>query len=172
MGMDVMGKNPTDDAGEYFRNNVWWWHPLWNYCCDVLPDVCEKVEEGHSNSGDGLDAEDSIRLADALEEAIRSGHTKEYETAYREHLGSLPREACSLCDETGIRRDEVGVQYGYHDKKLTPEQVSLYGREFGWCNGCDGHGSQANFMSNYPFDVSNVDEFAQFLRHCGGFQIF
>ena len=32
MGMDVFGKNPTDEKGAYFRNNVWFWHPLWDYC--------------------------------------------------------------------------------------------------------------------------------------------
>jgi hypothetical protein len=28
MGMDVYGKEPKSDKGEYFRNNVWWWRPL------------------------------------------------------------------------------------------------------------------------------------------------
>ena len=35
MGMDVYGIAPTSERGEYFRNNVWWWRPLWDYCCEV-----------------------------------------------------------------------------------------------------------------------------------------
>jgi len=172
MGMDVLGNNPSGESGKHFRNNVWWWHPLWGYCCEVLPEICNKVEEGHSNSGDGLDAEDSVLLAQALEESVRSGYAKRYETEYRQHLATLAREKCPLCEGTGTRMDAIGVQYGQHDKKLTPEQAALYGREFGWCNGCDGHGTRENFMTNYPFDVSNVEEFTQFLRQCGGFRIF
>ena len=33
MTMDVMGKHPTTEAGEYFRRSVWCWHPLAEFCC-------------------------------------------------------------------------------------------------------------------------------------------
>ena len=40
MGMDVYGERPRTNKGEYFRNNVWWWRPLWNYvsveCSDII----------------------------------------------------------------------------------------------------------------------------------------
>ncbi|QOR55575.1 MAG: hypothetical protein UMS36scaffold28_65 [Phage 59_13] len=29
MGMDVYGVKPKSKQGEYFRNNVWSWRPLW-----------------------------------------------------------------------------------------------------------------------------------------------
>lgn len=29
MGFDINGVNPTDNKGDYFRNNVWWWRSLW-----------------------------------------------------------------------------------------------------------------------------------------------
>jgi hypothetical protein len=28
MGFDVYGKAPTAREGEYFRRNIWGWHPL------------------------------------------------------------------------------------------------------------------------------------------------
>jgi hypothetical protein len=28
MGMDVYGRNPTSEAGKYFRANVWSWRPI------------------------------------------------------------------------------------------------------------------------------------------------
>jgi hypothetical protein len=40
MGMDVYGKDAVSEKGEYFRNNVWYWRPLWNYCIEVAPDLC------------------------------------------------------------------------------------------------------------------------------------
>ena len=52
MGMDVYGKAPTAEVGEYFRRNVWGWRPLWDMCLDLFPELTEKVEYGHSNDGD------------------------------------------------------------------------------------------------------------------------
>ena len=57
MGMDVYGKNQESEKGSYFRNNVWWWRPLWNYCEELHGDITRKVDSGYSNDGDGLDAD-------------------------------------------------------------------------------------------------------------------
>ena len=35
MGMDVYGKEPKNETGEYFRSNVWWWRRLWDFVCDI-----------------------------------------------------------------------------------------------------------------------------------------
>jgi hypothetical protein len=83
MGMDVYGNDPLNADGEYFRNNVWWWGPLWEYCHDVAPELASKVTYGFSNDGDGLDGEDSIALAAALVEALASGHTLKYEENFK-----------------------------------------------------------------------------------------
>ena len=32
---DAITKFELDHPGYYFRNNVWWWRPLWEYICDV-----------------------------------------------------------------------------------------------------------------------------------------
>jgi len=52
MGMDVYGIAPIAEVGKYFRNNIWWWHPLWNYVQEVAPHLTEGVN-GHFNDGDG-----------------------------------------------------------------------------------------------------------------------
>ena len=58
MGMDVSGKNPVSKTGSYFRNNCWWWRPLWRYCCVGGKDLIDKEPEigGGYNDGCGLDA--------------------------------------------------------------------------------------------------------------------
>jgi len=150
MGMDVYGDNPSNSKGEYFRNNVWFWHPLWDYCLDCHPDPAAKVEEGHSNSGDGLDAEDSLKLGNLLKKDLLSGKVKSYEDKYKKRIESLPLQECSHCQGTGIRNDAY-VQ--------------------GTCNSCDGKGQVKSFDSHYPFSESNVEEFAEFLVNCGGFKI-
>jgi hypothetical protein len=171
MGMDVYGKNPTDEVGEYFRRNVWGWHPLWDMCLDLFPELAGKVEHGHSNDGDGLNAVDSEALGDALDEAVIDGRIAEWVTERNGLVAALPMEDCGICDGTGIRTDEIGRQAGQHDKALPSEQAIVLGREFGWCNGCDGNGEKAPFASWYGVEVGDATDWAGFLRSCGGFEI-
>lgn len=167
MGMDVIGrKNP--DA--YFRNNVWWWRPLWDYCNTVAPHLCGKVN-GHFNDGDGLDEEDALELAEILKGEIYSDATAKYEARYNARLAALPRHECNLCNGTGIRTDGVGVDMGMPKKELPVEVQILVGRTHGWCNSCNGEGTTEDWETSYPFSSDNVLEFIDFLDECGGFSI-
>jgi len=171
MGMDVYGKNPTDEGGEYFCRKVWGWHPLWDMCLDLVHELAGRVEHGHCNDGDGLNAVDSEALGDALNEAVFDGRVAEWITDRNEIVANLPKEDCHICDSTGIRTDEIGIQDGQPDKALSPEQAIVLGREFGCCNGCDGKGWKEPFASWYEVEVNDATEFATFLRACGGFEI-
>ncbi len=150
MGMDVFGEEPLNSKGEYFRNNVWFWRPLWNYCLDFHPDPASKVKDGHTNSGDGLNSEDSIKLGNLLKKDLLLGKIKSFEDKYTQRIESLPLEKCTICDGTGVRNDSF-VQ--------------------GTCNACSGKCEVKSFESHYPFVESNVEEFAEFLVNCGGFRI-
>lgn len=165
MGMDVYGKKPKNEAGEYFRNNVWWWRPLADYIIEQHPDLAAGCEYWHSNDGDGLGARKAVKLADALDADLESGKVAIYAVEYAAAVAALPREECALCVGTGLRTDGVGVQYGY-DKPRDPET----GR--GGCNGCSGIGTREPWAASYPFDVDNVREFATFVRASGGFEIW
>lgn len=154
MGMDVYGKAPLDERGKYFRNNIWWWHPLWDYCMALEGSPIPQNNHGHTNSGWGLDAEDSLVLSLLLFQEIDSGRTKEYEEAYMAQLNSLPDEDCPLCGATGMRAKPPTTGPG---DRL--------------CNGCQGSGVIRPFETSYPFSEENVKEFAEFLESCGGFEI-
>ena len=171
MGMDVIGVNPTSEKGEYFRNTVWYWHPLWDYCLNLHEEIAGKVEYGHSNDGDGLNGYDSHTLGERLLADIENGITAEYEQRYNEYLASLPFDDCRYCGTTGIRTDEVGVEHGMPTKELDAELAVALGRTHGYCNACNGEGRTIPWNSNYPFSVDNVREFAEFLLECGGFEI-
>lgn len=71
MGMDVYGKNPTSEAGDYFRANIWSWSPILERIAatGVLPE--QMVAEMGYNSGAGPDAVLAGVLADALEAMVR-----------------------------------------------------------------------------------------------------
>lgn len=159
MGMDVIGKAPTSDTGEYFRNNVWWWRPLARYVCDVAPAITSKCHAWQTNDGDGLGAADAIALAATLERAIAAGETAAYAEAHAAKLAALKEEPCDLCHGTGTR----------------PDGLERFGAEWlkasNGCNGCQGKGTRPNWDSYYPFTVENAQEFVAFLKDCGGFEI-
>lgn len=171
MGMDVYGQKPNTKEGEYFRNNVWYWRPLWDYCCDIAPNLVGSVN-GHMNDGDGLDEDDAIMLAEILDMEIATGRTEKYENAYNKRVSELPRHDCTYCDATGIRTDGIGTSMGMPDKELDESIAIITGRTHGWCNACRGEGVVDDFDSSYPFDVDNVKKFAKFCRHSGGFTIY
>lgn len=171
MGMDVVGKKPSTKTGEYFRNNVWWWHPLWEYCHLIAPEICEGVL-GHTNDGDGLPGDGARKLARALRWEIEAGRTKEYAAEHEARRSTLPRHTCEQCGGSGIRRDDIGRQMSMPERELTAEQTEKLGRSVGWCNGCNGEGLKESWEASYFFSEENVAEFAEFLEHCGGFHIY
>ena len=83
-----------DNCGVYFRNNVWWWRPLWNFVtgtCDSI--LTEKdIESGSYNDGHGISKTKANRIASRLFKLIRNGDVKAYEYAYRKHLDSLHKD--------------------------------------------------------------------------------
>jgi len=143
MGMDVYGKN-----GGYFRNNCWWWRPLWNYCYEVAPEIISEdlFNRGHNNDGAGLDDKGSKELAHTLRYLLKSKQTKEYEKRYKAERKALPDIKCTYCNGTGIRKDVK-------------------------CNVCKGKGTERPTETWYPFEADNVKMFAEFLEDCGGFEI-
>lgn len=158
MGMDVYGKQPTAEVGSYFRNNVWWWRPLWDYVEDVAPQLAERVEYGHSNDGDGLGARDTVKLAAILTVELDAGRTAQYAVHYGARVEALPDEQCSLCGGSGTRTDDLAVANGWTTQ--------------GGCNACKGTGSRRPMDTWYEFSAENVREFRDFLVASGGFEIW
>ncbi len=73
MGMDVIGRNPKNKTGEYFRANVWSWRPI-HYLCwfsslshhletGEKSLITPKTMDGMShNQGDGLRSDRKCKL--------------------------------------------------------------------------------------------------------------
>lgn len=155
MGMDVYGTNPSDQKGEYFRANVWFWRPLWGLVEDLYSEYAEKVPNAHYNDGDGLNSEDSYALALLFKRDIENGTLESYVDEYEKARSSIPKEPCSYCSQTGHR--------------LWPQDDGSVLQKL--CNVCQGSLEVDNFASHYPMHIEVVKEFQQFLEHCGGFQI-
>ena len=147
-------KEQTDyesvNSGYYFRNNCWWWRPLWNYCHQVAPDLIseEVFNSGHNNSGAGLDDKGAKALGRRLLQCIEEGHTIEYQAEYQQYLDDLPDDDCMRCNNNNR---------GNHKKRS--------------CRSCNKTGKSENFNKHYPFDIDNVKDFAEFCLQSGGFKI-
>ena len=147
-------KEQTDyeevNVGHYFRNNCWWWRPLWNYCYQIADDLIseELFESGHGNSGAGLDDKGAKLLGLRLIQHIREGKTIQYQASYEQQLEDIPDDDCFRCNNNNRG----------NNKKED-------------CTNCNKTGKTTNFNKNYPFDIDNVKQFAEFCLQSGGFEI-
>ena len=151
MGRDVYGVEPYTEAGKYFRANVWSWRPLWEYVCDVCNIDEETRDRGHYNDGHRIEEDAATSMGLVLQSLLKSGLVQKYADHRKKELAALPDEQCTHCNGTGQRDDEY-VQ--------------------GTCNGCDGKGTVRPFETHYSFKVEWVEEFAEFARQSGGFEIY
>ena len=141
-----------ENPGVYFRNNVWWWRPLWDYVTEVCEDVMSAadIRAGHSNSHIEISAEKVDEMLSKLVPDLAFENHIKYEKEYEAKLDALPLIDCDLCNSTGVR-DDAHVQ--------------------GECNGCQGEGKRKSWDTHYPFSHKNVESFVNFLSESGGITI-
>ena len=138
------------NPGAYFRNNVWWWRPLWDYVCRHCDDILteEDMELGCENSRHLINEEKAMKIGVKLQSLVISGATKQWEDEYMKEISELPKEPCFRCN---------GNNHGHNKKKE--------------CKNCDKTGERENWGASYPFHTDNVDSFSEFCLQSGGFEI-
>jgi len=144
------------NPGIYFRNNVWWWRPLWNYCA-FIDDyyhngklISQEIHSsGHHNDGAGLESQEAALLGVSLMSSLEDGTFDSFNKEYQRKLNELPDDDCGRCNNNNR---------GHHKKKD--------------CQGCDGKGTKPSMGKCYPFAKENVERFAQFCIESGGFEIW
>lgn len=148
MGFDLHSTDPENPT--YFRTNAWHWRPIAIYCESVAPELTD-YSRWHYNDGAGLDKSKALNLAAILQHHMDSGRTAIFQQEYVDKQIAMPDEPCGLCYGTG-QRDDNHYQ--------------------GTCTSCEGRGTRRPIETWYPFDITAIAEFIQFLRNCGGFQIW
>ena len=80
--------------GSYFRNNVWFWRPLWNFvtgCCnDILTE--KDVKSGYVNDGHRISKTKAKRIATRLRKFFKDGSVASYETWYARQISELKED--------------------------------------------------------------------------------
>jgi len=147
MGMDVMGVNPKNESGEYFRANCWSWRPI----CVALANsgAAEHLDDYNwnlmaENSGGGARSEDvCLRMADDLEEWLEESETA-YDLYQPEELDVLDMWIEAEPGPSG------GHRFVHPDQEPDTEYMSAYGATW-----------------------DHIKSFVVFLRNCGdGFEVW
>jgi hypothetical protein len=136
-------------SGNNNKNLPWWvsgfevdqksWGDIATYVCKIAPEITAGCK-WHANDGHGLNADDSILLADLLQKEIESGGAMNYAVEVLD-----PYELCYDCAPfPGPTGDPT-------------------------CPSCNGDGFVPSAEKRQLF-VLTVRHFANFLRGCGGFR--
>ena len=71
-----------ENCGTYFRNNVWWWRPLWQFITAVCDNILTEkdIERGSYNDGHKISKTKATKIANKLFRLIKNGDVKTYES--------------------------------------------------------------------------------------------
>ena len=143
-----------DNPGYYFRNNVWYWRPLWQYICNMCEDIVtlEDAQAGNHNDYHLITKTKAVRIAKRLKKSIENGDLETWEQEREKHLESLDNVPCEICDATGYR----------HMDDSNTATI---------CNACKGKKEKPHFDTSYPWDRENLKSFIEFCIDSGGFRI-
>ena len=163
-------KYEEENVGVYFRNNVWFWRPLWNYVydtTDVLTDEDHRL--GHENSFHKITEEKAVRIGKELlanmNDAVAKQREYEKDSKPRRKFNELCDKAAEcLYEEVVDKMDGLITCPG--DMKI--HDPANYKR---WETLSHFGGGLQFGETSYPFSAANVKEFANFCLNSGGFEI-
>lgn len=155
----------NENPGVYFRNNVWWWRPLWNFVCGTCQNILTEkdMSKGTYNDGHKISKTKSKKIAARLRKLIKDLDVKIYAAHFEEERQRAVEHNKEVQDKIDALKEEVKQLGGDMAPKDYPERYKTRWDELQDCKKWEG---------NYPFDEENVKEFAEFCEQSGGFEIY
>jgi hypothetical protein len=160
MGVDISGRKPINDDGDYFSSNWWAWRPI-----HMLSEVAIEVKNlkmntdgWGSNDGKGLRTQKQCdRLADALEEILKNEFSNELEEE---------NDRIYYCMGSWVEAG-TGTFYSENTEQLNDEYP--YGTIL--------HSAVVTkdgklVVPAHSSSLVHIQRWIKFLRNCGGFRIF
>jgi hypothetical protein len=157
-------QHKKDNPGEYFRANVWFWRPIWNFVCmtcDFLSD--EDRDAGCSNSGDKICKTKSLKIASRLRRLDKNGFVQEWEDEMMIIFEKAKKHNKKIHAELKVHGDKMNLKYGAntpprdYDKLDYDTWSEIYAKE--------------DWASSYPPSRDYIMEFSEFCEQSGGFEI-
>ena len=161
MGVDISGRKPKTEAGDYFSSNWWGWRPI--LAISEAAMISSKLDYDTSywgsNDGKGLRTQKQCdKLADAIELLI-SNNYNEYLMEDADRIYIVMGSWCEAGTGKfiGSEREHVlNQQYEYGDILYAPVVAE------------DG----TMVESTYSTSLGRLKQWVTFLRNCGGFKIW
>ena len=152
--------------GHYFRNNVWYWRPLWSFIVTVCDDILneEDCEKGSNNDGHEISEEKALAIADRIDDINESGAID----LFAENVEEIRKEGEKHNKKLEVKKETLRKRvHTYMDSdKIVPAHYPEPYKAM-WKKLQD----QEDWDAHYPFDADNVREFGKFCKESGGFEI-
>mgnify|MGYP003135800413 CR=1 FL=1 len=106
MGFDLVGTKARSEKGKYFRNNVWFWRPLWTYICSECDDILtvKEAEGGSFNDGVKISKAKAEKIAKRIQKRLNDGSVELHKAGYD-----------ATVEQVG---DEWAKSYPFHTKNV------------------------------------------------------
>ena len=167
---DLQNKFRDANPGEYFRANVWGWRPIWEFVCEICPDILteEDYTKGQYNDNHLIEADRARDIAKRLREKMDLARDRqkkyEAEAPNKDKFNTMLENAATfLYNEISKPKTPLITCPGdmqIHD----PENYKRWETLINYNN------IKFDEMS-YPIDADFIEEFANFAEHSGGFRI-
>ena len=159
MGMDIYGRKPEHENGEYFRRNIWGWRPL-HYISPVAIDKyalkCDTQGWG-SNDGMGLKNKSQChKLAKAIEKVMDEWWNYPEDSRIYLQLNCWVKEGGQFIDLAPYKEQIEALDLPFGSIMISGITMS------------DG----VVLEPAYCTTVYSVKQWVQFLYACGGFKIY
>ena len=154
----------VNNPGDYFRNNVWWWRPLWNLVCASCDDILTEKDMfgGSYNDGHKISKTKATRIGKRLSKLLADGTINEIDKS--ESLRRAKAKAYNDDIEEQLKDIKIRVKLEHGD--LVPANYPKPFRKE-W----EVTYAKKKWEADYPFDKENVKDFATFCLQSGGFEI-
>ena len=156
----------NNNPGNYFRNNVWWWRPLWSFTCDHCADFLteDDMNGGCYNDSYIITEDKAVAIAERLYEALKEPETQEYLDNHMKTMEKAKKHN-EMIEQEKKALDEIAVAIT-GDKNVAPiDYPKDLKKKF------DELTKKRDWASSYPINRENIENFARFAEQSGGFSI-
>ena len=158
-------KHQEANPGEYFRANVWFWRPIWNFVCGSCSDFLsdKDMDAGCSNSGDRISKTKALRIASRLKSLHKQGIIKTWENEMMIPFNKAKIHNKKVREELNVFQDKMNLKYGDntppkdYNKRDHQDWELIYGQE--------------DWSAHYPPSMKYIVQFGEFCNESGGFEI-
>ena len=163
--LNAKNEHQEINPGEYFRANVWFWRPIWNFVCASCDDFLSEddMDAGGSNSGDRICKTKANRIASRLRKLNKQGVIQKWEDEMLIPFNEAKEHNKTIDKEMDVFQDKMRIKYG---SDIIPSNYDVHDKAT-W----DSIYHKRSWASSYPPSRDEIVRFGIFCGESGGFEI-